>query len=189
MPGISFGSAEAGKQNHSPSIAILMADTLAPQNEAKVHFLAWLLNKLRLKASDVYHRLPFHSIAGIRQLMNQHPTIATSLIGMTLAVILATSNPRLITNIPAAYKSVSEVIQAVDTLLTPSADARMLAEDKWEQKKDLPFWLDTGAACVVNDKLYIIGGFQGAWAAGKTILRYNQITDTWKEIVQMPIVS
>ena len=62
------------------------------------------------------------------------------------------------------------------------------ANDTWIQKADMPTRREDIGACMINGKIYAIGGYSpGAWVGLKTMEVYDPGTDTWTRKADMPL--
>ncbi len=75
----------------------------------------------------------------------------------------------------------------------PDWDTRAVEEydpatDTWTRKADIPTQRSSAAACVVNGKIYVIGGVIGNLhnAPISTVEEYDPATDTWTGKANMP---
>ena len=59
-------------------------------------------------------------------------------------------------------------------------------KDEWTQKASLPAARAGVVTCVVNGKIYAIGGWIGEAPALGTVEEYNPATDTWTQKSDMP---
>ncbi len=61
------------------------------------------------------------------------------------------------------------------------------ATNTWTKKADIPTARTFLSTCVVNGKIYAIGGIPGdAWPAFSTVEEYDPVTDTWTKKADMP---
>lgn len=62
--------------------------------------------------------------------------------------------------------------------------------DRWEIKSSLPIGLHHAGAAVLDNQLYVAGGFSpsesNSWRPVNTLFRYNPMTDQWIELKSMP---
>jgi N-acetylneuraminic acid mutarotase len=60
--------------------------------------------------------------------------------------------------------------------------------DTWARKADMPMSRNAATACVVNGKIYVIGGVVGnlEGAALSTVYEYDPLADTWTRKANMP---
>ena len=78
----------------------------------------------------------------------------------------------------ASYSSV-EILSSIEEYDPKS--------DTWAKKKDLPVPRSFHSACVIDNRIYIIGGSSSfPFSASLTLIMYDPAEDTWTKIAEIP---
>jgi len=60
------------------------------------------------------------------------------------------------------------------------------AGDTWTYKSSMPTARGFVSGCVLDGKIYVIGGFPTASSVSAAVERYDPVTDTWSQLANMP---
>jgi N-acetylneuraminic acid mutarotase/predicted secreted protein len=66
------------------------------------------------------------------------------------------------------------------------ASVSMALEDTWTYKADIPTPRGFTSGCVVDGKIYVIGGFPSHYSVTTAVEMYDPTTDTWIRMADMP---
>jgi PKD repeat protein len=81
-------------------------------------------------------------------------------------------------------------IYVIGGLMVKTVEEYDPSSDTWTEKEGIPTKRELISGCVINDKIYVIGGWDGTAAStGKTLStleEYDPATDTWAEKAPMP---
>ncbi|MHC4170769.1 MAG: Kelch repeat-containing protein, partial [Planctomycetota bacterium] len=66
------------------------------------------------------------------------------------------------------------------------ATASLAAEDTWTYKADIPTARGFTSGCVVDGRIYVIGGFPTHYSLTTAVEMYDPTTDTWTRMANMP---
>ena len=79
-----------------------------------------------------------------------------------------------------------KTISLVLVLALGLASVSLAAEDTWTYKADMPTARTWSGGCVVDGKIYIIGGAPNGSSVTSAVEMYDPITDTWTRMANMP---